>query len=175
MGRFQGWLPGLGGLVLGGLATVACFAITTKPASAQAAYGSYVGVGGAFGISQDNSGEGRQFGGVIAARYKLLEVPISLRAQGLVGAGTAIVPTVSYDFPIDWQTDAYVGAGVAFASGNSPSPVGDKTSLVLQPGIDRVVPNSNTVYFGNAVIAFDSYRDGGGTAVSFQGGVGLSF
>jgi hypothetical protein len=45
----------------------------------------------------------------------------------------------------------------------------------LQPGIDYVVPNSNTVIFGNAIIAFDAYRDGSGTAFSLQGGVGLRF
>jgi hypothetical protein len=38
-----------------------------------------------------------------------------------------------------------------------------------------MVPNSNTVLFGNAIIAFDAYRNGGGTALSVQGGVGLRF
>ena len=38
-----------------------------------------------------------------------------------------------------------------------------------------MVPNSNAVVFGNAIIAFDAYRNGGGTAVSVQGGVGLRF
>lgn len=153
-----------GTVVLGSLA------FSTTPASAQAAYGSYVGAGATVGIAP-----GQQVGGVLAVRYKFLEIPVSLRAQALVGAGTAIVPTVSYDVPINWQTDAYLGAGVAFASGDSPSPVGDKTSFALQPGVDYMVPNSNTVLFGNAIIAFDAFRDGGGTAVSVQGGVGLRF
>jgi hypothetical protein len=112
---------------------------------------------------------------VIAVRYKLLETPLSLRAQAFIGSGTAVVPTISYDVPLNWQTDAYLGAGAAFASGDSPSPVGDKTSFALQPGVDYIVPNSNTVLFGNAIIAFDAYRNGGGTAVSVQGGVGLRF
>lgn len=146
-----------------------------KPVVAQAAYGSYVGVGGSLGLTDDNRGEGQQIGGVIAVRYKLVETPVSLRAQALIGSGTAVVPTVSYDVPINWQTDAYIGAGVAFASGDSPSPVGDKTSFALQPGVDYVIPNSNTVVFGNAIIAFDAYRNGGGTAISVQGGVGLRF
>ncbi|MEP0803108.1 hypothetical protein NDI37_02230 [Funiculus sociatus GB2-A5] len=147
-----------------------------KPVSAQAAYGSYVGVGATVGINENDFGEGRQAGGVIAVRYKLLQAPISLRAQALIGASPAVVSTISYDVPLNWQTDAYLGAGVAFGSGNrTPSPVGDKTSFALQPGIDYVIPNSNTVLFGNAIIAFDAYRDGGGTAVSVQGGVGLRF
>ena len=145
-------------------------ALASNPAKAQVAYGSYVGVGPAVGLS-----DGAQIGGVIAARYKLLESPISFRAQALVGHSTALVPTVSYDFPLNWQTDAYLGAGLVFAGGDSPSPVGNKISFALQPGIDYVVPNSNTVIFGNAIIAFDAYRNGGGTALSLQGGVGLKF
>lgn len=161
----------VGTIVLGSFASITSLALSTTPASAQAAYGSYVGAGATVGLSPD----GQQIGGVLAVRYKLLELPVSLRAQALIGSGTAIVPTVSYDVPINWQTDAYLGAGVAFASGDSPSPVGDKTSFALQPGVDYMVPNSNTVFFGNAIIAFDAFRNGGGTAVSVQGGVGLRF
>jgi hypothetical protein len=144
--------------------------LNTKPASAQVAYGSYIGVGPTVGLS-----EGSQVGGVLAVRYKLLESPISFRAQALVGQNTAVVPTVSYDMPLNWQTDAYLGAGLVLAGGDSPSPVGNKISFALQPGVDYVVPNSNTVIFGNAIIAFDAFRNGGGTALSLQGGVGLRF
>ncbi|MBW4672209.1 MAG: hypothetical protein KME60_33520 [Cyanomargarita calcarea GSE-NOS-MK-12-04C] len=151
-------------------ASVLGLALSSKPSIAQVAYGSYVGVGPAVGLS-----DGAQIGGVIAARYKLLESPISFRAQAFVGQSTALVPTVSYDFPLNWQTDAYLGAGLVFAGGDSPSPVGNKISFALQPGIDYVIPNSNTVIFGNAIIAFDAYRNGGGTALSLQGGVGLKF
>lgn len=145
----------------------ACF---TQPAQAQVAYGSYVGVGPTVGFS-----DGTQIGGVLAFRYKLLETPVSFRAQALIGQSTAVVPTVSYDFPLNWQTDAYLGAGLVLAGGDTASPVGNKIGFALQPGVDYVVPNSNTVIFGNAIIAFDAYRDGGGTAVSVQGGVGLRF
>lgn len=175
MVAIPGKLIRLSGVTFVGLAILASLTFSTQPASAQAAYGSYVGVGGTFGVLEDNRGEGQQFGGVIAVRYKLLETPVSLRTQALIGAGTAIVPTISYDVPLNWQTDAYLGAGVSFASGDTPSPVGDQTSFALQPGIDYVIPNSNAVVFGNAIIAFDAYRNGGGTAVSVQGGVGLRF
>lgn len=158
-----------------GTVVLASLALTSKSAFAQAAYGSYVGVGGTFGITEDDRGEGRQFGGVIAVRYKMVQLPVSLRAQALIGAGTAVVPTISYDFPLNWQTDVYLGAGAAFASGDTPSPVGDQTSFALQPGIDYVIPNSNAVIFGNAIIAFDAYRNRGGTAISVQGGVGMKF
>ncbi|MEA5513441.1 hypothetical protein [Nodularia sp. UHCC 0506] len=145
--------------------------IAIKPAQAQVAYGSYVGVGPTVGLT-----DGVQVGGVIAVRYKLLESPISFRAQALVGRNTAVVPTVSYDVPINWQTDAYLGAGLVLAGGGDSSPVGNKISFALQPGIDYVMPNSKTVIFGNAIIAFDAYREGsGGAAISVQGGVGYRF
>ena len=142
----------------------------SQPAQAQVAYGSYVGVGPTVGFS-----DGGQIGGVLAFRYKLLKVPVSFRAQALVGQSTAVVPTVSYDYPINWQTDAYLGAGLVLAGGNTPSPVGNKIGFALQPGVDYVLPNSNTVIFGNAIFGFDTERDGGGTAFSLQGGVGLKF
>jgi len=173
--RFKVFLSGVGGVTLASIFATG-FAFSPQLASAQAAYGSYVGAGATLGISEDRTGEGRQLGGVVAVRYKLLEAPFSLRTQALIGSNsTAVVPTVSYDFPLNWQTDAYVGAGVVFANGNQASPVGDKTSFAIQPGVDYVVPNSNTVIFGNAIIAFDAYRNGGGTAISVQGGVGLRF
>ncbi len=151
------------------------FWLTSDSAWAQAAYGSYMGVGVTYGASEDDNNQGEQIGGVIGIRYKFLETPISLRVQSLIGAGTAIVPTISYDFALNWQTDAYLGAGVAFATGESPSPVGDKTSVVIQPGIDYMIPNSNTVLFGNAIVALDAYREGSNAAFSLQGGVGLQF
>jgi opacity protein-like surface antigen len=157
-------------IVVLGAGSLLNLATSIQPAQAQVAYGSYVGVGPSVGLS-----DGAQIGGVIAFRYKLLESPISFRAQALVGNGTAVVPTVSYDVPLNWQTDAYLGAGLTLASGEDSSPVGNKISFALQPGIDYVVPNSNTVIFGNAIIAFDAYRDGSGTAFSLQGGVGLRF
>ncbi|PPS44282.1 hypothetical protein [Chroococcidiopsis sp. TS-821] len=160
---------------LAGVGAIALINSVAQPAIAQAAYGSYVGVGPAVGLSRDADGDGRQLGGAIAVRYKILEAPFSLRTQAFIGDNTAVVPTVSYDVPLSWQTDAYIGAGIVFTNGNTPSPVGDRVSFALQPGIDYVVPNSNTVIFGNAVIAFDAFRNGGGNAISIQGGVGLRF
>lgn len=149
--------------------------LSTTAAQAQAAYGSYVGIGPAFGLTSGNgTGEGREISGIVNARYKFLELPISVRAQTFIGDGVALVPTVSYDIPLNWQTDAYVGLGAAVnLSGNTP--VGNKTGFAIQPGIDYVLPKSNVVLFGNAVISFDAYKKGGGTATSIQGGVGLRF
>jgi hypothetical protein len=150
--------------------------LATPRASAQAAYGSYVGIGGSLGFTDGAAGESSSSGGVVAVRYRLLELPISLRAQVLIDDTIAVVPTVSYDIPLNWRTDAYIGAGVAFQDGDEDtSPIGNQTSFVIQPGIDYSFPYSNFVVFGNAIIAFDAYREGGGTAASLQGGVGLRF
>lgn len=162
----------LWGMSLLTASTTAALTLNVASADAQAAYGSYVGVGGSFG----SGGEDRQgqTAGVIAFRYKLLEVPISLRAQAFLNSdGAAIVPTISYDIPTNWQTDAYVGAGVSLAGGDTP--IGNKPSFAIQPGIDYSLPNSKLVFFGNAIIAFDAYREQGGAAFSLQGGVGLRF
>jgi hypothetical protein len=149
---------------------------TETQASAQAAYGSYIGLGASLGLSSGSGDESSSSGAVIAARYRILEIPLSVRAQVLVSDATAIVPTVSYDIPIDWNTDVYIGAGVAFQDGNSStSPIGNQTAFVIQPGIDYSFPNSDFVLFGNAIIAFDAYRESGDTAASLQGGVGLRF
>ncbi|XPM60809.2 MAG: hypothetical protein EDM05_028060 [Leptolyngbya sp. IPPAS B-1204] len=103
-------------------------------------------------------------------------MPISIRAQALIGETTAFVPTVSYDVPLNWHTDAYIGMGAAFQDSNeSASPVGNQTSFVLQPGIDHTFPYSNVVLFGNAIIAFDAYKNSNDTAASIQGGVGVRF
>jgi hypothetical protein len=146
-----------------------------SPARAQAAYGSYVGLGAGFGLTSDANGDGADVSMVVAGRYKFLKIPMSVRGQlFLFGGSTAFVPTVSYDIPLNFQTDLYIGAGVSFAGGGKPSPVGDQTAFVIQPGVDYAFPNSPVMVFGNAVIAINGYREGG-TAAAIQGGVGYRF
>ncbi|MBE9157399.1 hypothetical protein IQ265_11270 [Nodosilinea sp. LEGE 06152] len=168
-----------GAALLAAAATVTGAAIAPEAAQAQVAYGSYVGVGAGVGVTSDAAtGQGGGVQGVISGRYRLLRYPVSVRAQAfLFGGDFAFVPTVSYDVPLSWNTDVYVGAGASFVSGgdDNPSNVGDKTSFVLQPGIDYLFPNSNLVAFGNAIFAFDAYRQGGNMAISVQGGVGIQF
>ncbi|MEL6130484.1 MAG: hypothetical protein AAFR24_15635 [Cyanobacteria bacterium J06627_3] len=163
-----------------GLTAVTAAALMTlldvKPAQAQAAYGSYIGGGGSLGLTEDDRGDGDGLGLVISGRYKFLALPISVRAQAfLLNGDLALVPTVSYDFPVSFQTDLYLGAGVSLPTGNDASPVGDQTAFVLQPGVDFAVPGSNLVVFGNAIFAFDAFDDGGGTATAVQAGVGWNF
>jgi len=165
-----------GGIAIFGSAAIAIgLALATpSPARAQAAYGSYIGIGPSIGVTSGGAGEDSEIAANIAFRYKFLKVPVSARAQVLIGNGTAVVPTVSYDIPVNWRTDVYVGFGAALnASGNTP--VGDQAAFAIQPGVDYALPNSDAVLFGNAIIAFNAYRNGGGTAASLQAGVGLRF
>ena len=151
-------------------------ALDTKPAQAQAAYGSYIGGGGSLGLTDEDNGDGDGLGVVISGRYKFLAVPLSVRAQAFLFNGDfALVPTVSYDFPVSFQTDLYIGAGLTLPTGNDASPVGDQVAFVLQPGVDFAVPGSDVVVFGNAIFAFDAFEDGGGTAAAVQAGVGWNF
>ncbi|MDX2239129.1 MAG: hypothetical protein NW224_00420 [Leptolyngbyaceae cyanobacterium bins.302] len=162
----------------GSVALAAGFTLITPfDANAQAAYGSYLGAGFAFGVSnqRDVLNEDRNSSGFFAVRYKFLRAPVSLRTQVLIGGnGVAVVPTVSYDFPLNWQTDAYIGAGASIVRGDK-TPIGNKGSFVIQPGIDYALPNTSLSLFTNAIISFDGYRSNNGTAASIQAGAGLRF
>lgn len=159
--RFGSRLAGaaLGSLV-GAVAGAMAIALSMQaPVKAQAAYGSYIGIGPAFGDGE--------IGVAINGRYNILEVPISIRGAAFLGEGSAFVPTVSYDYPLNFNTDIYVGAGVAFASEGSV--MGDGTSFVLQPGVDYTT-DGPLVWYGNAIIPI-----GGDTTTAIQGGVGIQF
>lgn len=177
LGRWMGRTAWASLLAVAATATGAT--IAPESAEAQVAYGSYVGIGAGVGLTNDAAtGQGSGVQGVLAGRYRLLRYPVSVRAQAFIFGGQfAFVPTVSYDVPLSWNTDVYVGAGAAFTGGgsNNPSVVGDKTSFVLQPGVDYLFPNSSLVAFGNAIFAFDAYSQGGNMAISVQGGVGIQF
>lgn len=162
--RLTKHLRSLAACVAGSLAVALAL---QAPANAQAAYGSYVGIGGGLGLG-DNS----DFALVINGRYNILELPISVRGAAFIGDGSAFVPTVSYDYPLNFNTEVYVGVGASFASEGSI--VGDKSAFVIQPGVDYTKPDSNLVIFGNAIFAIGG-EEGGGTATAIQSGVGIQF
>ena len=155
---------GAAACAIGGLAIALSL---QSPAKAQAAYGSYVGIGGGIGF-----GENSDIALVLNGRYNILELPISIRGTAFIGDGSAFVPTVSYDYPLNFSTEVYVGLGASFASEGSP--VGDDSAFVIQPGVDYTKPDSNLVIFGSAIFAIGG-EDGGGTATSVQSGVGIQF
>lgn len=154
---FGSKLSGLAGLALGSCAIALSL---QAPANAQAAYGSYIGIGPAFGDGE--------IGVAINGRYNILEAPVSIRGAAFLGEGSAFVPTISYDYPLNFNTEVYVGAGVAFASEGSV--MGDGTSFVIQPGVDYTKSGSNIVFYGNAIVPF-----GGDVNTAVQGGIGYQF
>lgn len=159
---FKGRLASSIGLALGSLLGGVAISLSAQaPAQAQAAYGSYIGIGPAFGNGQ--------VGVAINGRYNILELPVSIRGAAFIGDGSAFVPTISYDFPLSFNTEVYLGAGVTFASEGSV--MGDGTSFVLQPGVDYTLNNSNLVIYGNAIVPIG----GSGTTTAVQGGVGIQF
>jgi len=158
--RFGDRLARLATVTLGTLAGSLAIALAAQsPANAQAAYGSYIGIGPAFGDGE--------IGVAINGRYNILEVPISIRGAAFLGDGSAFVPTISYDYPLNFNTEIYVGAGVAFASDGSV--MGDGTAFVLQPGVDFLTGNK-LVFYGNAIVPF-----GGDTNTAVHGGIGYQF
>jgi len=155
--HFKSRLLSWAGLALGGCAIA--FPLQS-PAQAQAAYGSYIGIGPALGDGE--------IGVAINGRYNILEAPISIRGAAFLGEGSAFVPTISYDYPLNFNTEIYVGAGVAFASEGSV--MGDGTAFVIQPGIDYTQSRNRIVFYGNAIVPI-----GGDTNTAIQGGVGYQF
>ena len=179
MSKQKAFLWGSRVFALSSVAVAAGLALSSpSPANAQAAYGSYIGAGPAFGVTNGGGvNEDSNTSGLIAVRYKFLRAPVSLRTQVLVGGdGIAVVPTVSYDIPISWQADAYIGAGASIVTGEgNKTPIGNKGSFVIQPGLDYALPNTSLSLFTNAIISFDGYESNNGTAVSIQAGAGLRF
>ena len=165
--------------ILIGFTALGCIGSAIAPsAQAQPAYGSYVGVGASFGFSSGDTalGETSKTSALVGVRYKFLEFPISVRTQVLIGSSTAVVPTISFDVPINFDTDVYIGAGISLANTVDATPIGNKTTFVVQPGIDYTLPNSNLVLFGNVIFALDAYRNtSGNSATSLQTGLGLRF
>jgi hypothetical protein len=171
--RWKHQLTAIGGMAL----AAGLFISTQSPVQAQAAYGSYIGAGVSFGVTNGGGGpnETANASGHFAVRYKFLRAPVSLRTQVLVGGnGVAVVPTISYDIPINWQGDAYIGAGASIVRGDK-TPIGNKGSFVIQPGVDYSLPNTSMMLYTNAIVAFDGYKSNNGTAVSIQAGAGLRF
>ena len=96
--RFGDRLARLAAVTLGTLAGSLAIALAAQsPANAQAAYGSYIGIGPAFGDGE--------IGVAINGRYNILEVPISIRGAAFLGDGSAFVPTISYDYPLNFNTE----------------------------------------------------------------------
>ncbi|MBE9051427.1 outer membrane beta-barrel protein [Nostocales cyanobacterium LEGE 11386] len=138
---------------------------------------SYVGAGIAAGVTnggQDN--DAANFGGNLTGRVKLGNTPFSARGNVLWNDQTsAIIPEVSVDVPIANRTNAYITGGYSFLDKDgSPSPIGNRDSVVVGAGVESEVANNFLVYT-NAKVGLRAYENSPASAISINGGLGYRF
>lgn len=161
--------------------TISPWFLSAGAASAQTKgmVGSYVGAGGAFGVTDggtDRTSDDRTSGGNIQGRVTVPTVPVSLRGSVLWTDDTsAIIPTLTYDIPIARNTNVYAGVGYSFVEKESqPTPLGNKDAVVLTTGVESAVVG-DVILYGDAKLGINAYKGSPASAFSLQGGVGYRF
>ncbi|MBD0389523.1 MAG: hypothetical protein ICV54_24230, partial [Nostoc sp. C3-bin3] len=109
-------------------------------------------------------------------RVKLGTTPFSARGNVLWSDKTsAIIPELSVDVPIANRTNAYLTGGYSFVEKDgSPTPIGNKDSVVVGAGVESEVANNFLVYT-NAKVGIGAYQNSDTPAVSINGGLGYRF
>lgn len=158
---------------------IAPIVMVSRPACAQpqGMDGSYIGVGGAAGITNGGkTGDAANLGVNIQGRLDFKNAPVSLRGAVLFNNETyAAMPIVSYDIPVAKDANAYLGVGYSFVGNEGKaSPLGNKDSLVLTAGVEAGV-SKNVVVYGDAKWGIDAYKNSSADAVSLQLGIGYRF
>jgi opacity protein-like surface antigen len=138
---------------------------------------SYVGAGVSAGALDDGQVADAPFvGGNVQGRYAIPKTPISLRGSTIFNdQAVAIVPTLSYDLPVNNRTNVYLGVGYSFVpdTGNA-SPLGNQSTVVFSPGIETSV-SKNLVLYSDAKIGLNGFEQGDATSMSVQVGAGYRF
>lgn len=140
--------------------------------------GSYVGAGASAGVTnggRDN--DAAVFGGNIQGRFAVPgNVPVSVRGAVLfTGNNSAVIPSLTYDLPINSTTNIYAGPGYSFVQNNDrSSQIGNKDSAVLTAGIESQVAKGVVVY-SDAKYGINAYQGSGAGSLSLQAGVGVQF
>ena len=140
---------------------------------------SYLGGGISAGVTNGGSArydEDSQFGGNVQGRFAIPNTPVSARGALLFGGDTvAIIPSISYDVPVNNNTNVYFGAGYSFVGDEGKStPLGNKDAVVLSTGVESQL-NNNIVVFGDAKLGIDAYKDSSAAAASIQAGAAYRF
>jgi hypothetical protein len=138
---------------------------------------SYVGAGLSGGVLRgDANNEDRSFGGNVQGRFAMPSAPVSVRGSVLfTGKNSAIVPTLTYDLPLNNRTNLYAGAGYSFVQNHDrTSQLGNRNAPVLTAGVESRVANGVVLYsdLKYGINAYESNRAG---ALAIQGGVGFEF
>lgn len=107
---------------------------------------------------------------------KLGNTPFSARGNVLWSDKTsAIIPELSLDVPIANRTNAYLTGGYSFVEKDgSPTPIGNRDSVVLGAGVESEIANNFLVYT-NAKVGLGAYQNSDASAVSINGGIGYRF
>jgi hypothetical protein len=109
-------------------------------------------------------------------RLDLDNSDLSVRGSLYVdGQSSAIVPSVTYDLPVNAGTNVYAGAGYAVISPDAvATPLGDRSGLVLSAGAESEVLPGMVVY-GNAQMGVGTDSQTGNSPLRWQVGVGRRF
>jgi hypothetical protein len=139
--------------------------------------GSYVGAGVGAGVTSGGQGnDGATVGGNIQGRFAVPNAPVSVRGSVLFnGNSSAVIPSLSYDIPLNSNTNVYAGAGYSFAQKNgNTSQLGNQDAAVLQLGVESQV-SRGIVLYSDVKYGINAYQGSNRGAVSLQGGVGFNF
>jgi hypothetical protein len=140
---------------------------------------SYVGAGISGGLLKSGlRGGERTFGGNAVVRLtspELLPVPVSLRGQLLfANTNSAIVPTLTYDYPVTDKVNVYAGFGYSFINKKGQtSPIGNRNAFVLNLGVESEISES-VVGYVDAKYGVNGYV-GDKSSLAISGGVGVKF
>lgn len=138
----------------------------------------YLGGGISAGVTNGGSpryDDDAQFGGNVQGRFAIPNTPVSARGALLFGSDIAIIPSISYDIPVNNNTNVYLGAGYSFVGDEGKStPLGNKNAVVLSTGVESQI-NRNVVLYGDAKLGIDAYKDTSVPAASIQAGAAYRF
>ncbi len=139
--------------------------------------GSYIGAGLSAGVTNGGQNDdAANLGGNVQGRFAVPNTPVSVRGAVLFnGDNSAVIPTISYDLPINKTTNVYAGAGYSFVQNDGKaSPIGNRDAAVLTAGVESQVAKGVVVY-SDAKFGINAYENSPASALSLQAGVGIQF
>jgi len=112
----------------------------------------------------------------LQGRLDVPNLPVSVRATAIVGEDVrAVLPTLSYDFPVGSNANLYAGAGYVFViTPGEATPLGDRNGVVLTAGAETSL-GEDVVIYGDVRFRPDAQRQSETSQTRVQLGVGRRF
>ncbi|NJN87566.1 MAG: porin family protein [Leptolyngbyaceae cyanobacterium SL_7_1] len=112
----------------------------------------------------------------LQGRLDVPNAPISVRATAIVGDDVrAVLPTLSYDFPVGNNANLYAGAGYVFiTTPGTATPLGDRNGVVLTAGAETAI-GEDVVIYGDVRFRPDAQRQSETSQTRVQVGIGRRF